>query len=86
MLPAGQIVQSLGGSADGHDVFVSLFSIMNALGRLSFGFVPELLMHRFHTPRSEAAKRMMLPVRCAFGHFVFAIHSSIGWIFNPMNL
>ena len=55
LLPAGQVVESLGGSEDGHDVFVSLFSVMNAVGRMSFGFVPEYLMHKFHIPRSEGA-------------------------------
>ena len=48
---AGQIVQSLGGAADGHDAFVSLFSVMNAVGRLTFGFLPERCMHAFGTPR-----------------------------------
>lgn len=47
----GQIVESLGGSADEHDVFVSLFSVMNAVGRLAFGFLPELCMYKYSTPR-----------------------------------
>ena len=44
-------MQSLGGAADGHDAFVSLFSVMNAVGRLTFGFLPERCMHAFGTPR-----------------------------------
>ena len=46
-------MESLGGPADGHDVFVSLFSVMSAVGRLSFGFVPEFFMKTFRTPRQE---------------------------------
>jgi hypothetical protein len=48
---AGQLVQSLGGGADGNNVFVALFCVTNAMGRLTFGFLPERSMHYFGTPR-----------------------------------
>lgn len=48
---AGQIVASLGGEPDGQDVFISLFSITNALSRLAFGYLPERLLHINGTPR-----------------------------------
>jgi len=44
-------VQSLGGEVDGHDVFVSFFSVTNAVGRLAFGFFPERCLHSFGVPR-----------------------------------
>ena len=47
----GQLVQSLGGGADGNNVFVALFCVTNAMGRLTFGFLPERSMHYFGTPR-----------------------------------
>ncbi len=44
-------MQSLGGEVDGHDVFVSFFSVTNAVGRLAFGFFPERCLHSFGVPR-----------------------------------
>ncbi len=51
---AGELVLSLGGEVDGHDVFVSLFSVMNAVGRLAFGYFPERCLHTFGVPRCAA--------------------------------
>lgn len=48
---AGELVRSLGGEVDGHDIFVSFFSVMNACGRLAFGFLPERCLHSFGMPR-----------------------------------
>jgi hypothetical protein len=48
---AGELVRSLGGEVDGHDIFVSFFSVMNACGRLAFGIFPERCLHSFGMPR-----------------------------------
>lgn len=50
----GQLVESLGGAADGQDVLVSLFSIFSAAGRLACGFLPEVLLRRYGVPRCKA--------------------------------
>ena len=50
-LAAGELVESLGGEVDGHDVFVSFFSVTNAVGRLTAGFLPERALHAFGIPR-----------------------------------
>ncbi|KAK9818151.1 hypothetical protein WJX72_007867 [[Myrmecia] bisecta] len=48
----GQIVQSRGGSHDGQALLVSLFSVLNATGRLAFGYIPERTLHLWGVPRS----------------------------------
>ncbi|KAF8069613.1 Dclre1a [Scenedesmus sp. PABB004] len=48
----GQIVTSLGGGHDGQVVFVSLFSVANAAGRLLMGYVPEQALHAAGRPRT----------------------------------
>eukprot|EP00891_Asterochloris_glomerata_P001572 jgi/Astpho2/1572/fgenesh1_pg.00026_%23_48_t len=46
-----QLVPSLGGAPNSQDVFVSLFSVCNCVGRLVLGYVPERLLHAYGTPR-----------------------------------
>lgn len=48
----GQIVIALGGVKDGQVVMVSLFSVANAAGRLTMGYIPEHYLHARATPRS----------------------------------
>eukprot|EP00878_Enallax_costatus_P019833 GHUV01020938.1.p1 GENE.GHUV01020938.1~~GHUV01020938.1.p1 ORF type:complete len:645 (+),score=182.60 GHUV01020938.1:242-2176(+) len=48
----GQLVVSLGGDHDGQVVFVSLFSVANAAGRLIMGYIPEQHLHARGTPRT----------------------------------
>ncbi|WIA09948.1 hypothetical protein OEZ85_010161 [Tetradesmus obliquus] len=48
----GQLVVSLGGGHDGQVVFVSLFSVANAAGRLLMGYIPEQHLHARGTPRT----------------------------------
>lgn len=43
---------SLGGPVGGQVVFVSLFSVANACGRLLFGHVSEHFLHALGTPRT----------------------------------
>ena len=48
----GQLVIALGGEPNGQVVFVSLFSVANAGGRLLFGYLPEHYLHAAGTPRT----------------------------------
>ncbi|KAK9814114.1 hypothetical protein WJX72_000842 [[Myrmecia] bisecta] len=48
----GQMVESLGGSPDAQDVYLSLLSAMNCTGRGICGFVTERCLHRFGIPRT----------------------------------
>eukprot|EP00879_Flechtneria_rotunda_P016105 GHRR01016846.1.p1 GENE.GHRR01016846.1~~GHRR01016846.1.p1 ORF type:complete len:649 (+),score=200.09 GHRR01016846.1:867-2813(+) len=48
----GQLVVSLQGGQDGQVVFVSLFSVANAAGRLLMGYIPEQHLHARGTPRT----------------------------------
>lgn len=46
------IVIALGGNVGGQVVFVSLFSVANASGRLAFGYISEYYLHARGTPRT----------------------------------
>ncbi|GIL65871.1 hypothetical protein Vafri_19517 [Volvox africanus] len=48
----GSIVVALGGQPGGQVVFVSLFSVANATGRLAGGVLSELVLRRYGTPRT----------------------------------
>eukprot|EP00775_Hariotina_reticulata_P012752 gene12752-12881_t len=49
---AALLVVALEGGHDGHVVFVSLFSVANAGGRLLMGYIPEQHLHAKGTPRT----------------------------------
>ncbi len=49
---AGELVQSLGGQPGSQDVYIALFSVFNAAGRLLFGHFSEELLHSRGVPRS----------------------------------
>ncbi|KAG2496084.1 hypothetical protein HYH03_005688 [Edaphochlamys debaryana] len=49
----GSITVALGGSPGGQVVFVSLFSVANAIGRLSGGVVSEAALRRYRLPRTS---------------------------------
>ncbi|EFJ44963.1 hypothetical protein VOLCADRAFT_94778, partial [Volvox carteri f. nagariensis] len=48
----GSIVVALGGQRGGQVVFVSLFSVANATGRLAGGVLSELILRRYGIPRT----------------------------------
>lgn len=67
-----QIVQALGGPADGQDVFVSLYSVGNCVGRLLGGVGSQWLLQRHGVPRPAclvAAVTLCVPVNLALAFF-----------------
>ena len=46
----GSITQSLGAPADSQDVYVTMLSVANCLGRQGFGYASDALSHRLTRP------------------------------------
>ncbi|KAG1653075.1 hypothetical protein FOA52_007508 [Chlamydomonas sp. UWO 241] len=61
----GRHVVALGGHLEDQVVFISLFSVANAAGRLVFGFLSETYMHRYGTHRTVFLSAVSMAA-CAF--------------------
>ena len=46
---------------EGQGVYVLLFTTLNTVGRMVGGCVPEILLHRYGTPRSARCTCTILP-------------------------